>query len=192
MIEARVRFFFDYVDPASYVVERWVREFEAEAGVALAIRHPFEVNPPPGPLLDPGSTTWRSRWAEGRARAAAEGMEVVVPRLVPWTRKAHELAWHARDKGLFAKVHQSLFRAFHESGEDIGRVDVLVELARELSLDVSEARAVLDVDKHADAVAASTAQARAWGITTVPTLALEDRHHEDPADRAAVREALAP
>ena len=192
MMEARAQFFFDYVDPASYVLERWVRDLEAEVGHALAERQALEVNPPPAPLLDPTSSAWTSRWSEARARAGADGTDLVVPGLRPWTRKAHELACHARGKGVFAQVHQALFRAFHAGGRDIGRVDVLGVLAREHALSASETRAVLDVDKHAPEVEASTARARTRGVTGVPTLVTRDVRREDPPDRASVRHLLDP
>src|SRR5688500_686133 len=148
-MSAPVRFFFDYVDPGSYLIERMLAEVEAAHGLAVE-RIPFEVTPPPTPLVDPRGEEWRRFWEGARTMAAEEGVTLADPRLVPWTRKAHELARHAREHERFADVHRALFGAFLLEGRDLGRVDVLLDVATRSGLDLTAAKAVLDVDRHTE------------------------------------------
>jgi predicted DsbA family dithiol-disulfide isomerase len=97
------------------------------------------------------------------------------PGIVPWTRKAHELVAHASEAGSPAEIHESLFRNYLIDGRDIGRVDVLVQLAGEHGLDRVGSKAVLDVDRHTDAVEEFRRGGLRAGVTRVPTLRLGEK-----------------
>ena len=184
-MSAPVRFFFDYVDPGSFLVERILSEEEARLGVAVE-RVPFELNPPPAPLPDPRGEGWRRFWEGARAMAAEEGVTLAEPRLVPWTRKAHELALHAREEQRFADVHRALFTTLLLDGKDLGRVDVLLEIATRHGLDLTRAKAVLDVDRHTGAVTDARAEAERLGVRGVPTLLAEHGRLEGFRGRSAI------
>ena len=179
-----VRFFYDYVDPGSYLVERVLADVADGLGLSVE-RVPFEMNAPPAPLVDPTGEGWLRFWEGARAAAAEEGLALAQPRLVPWTRKAHELALHARELGRFAEMHGALFAAFLVDGRDVGRVDVLLDLALRHGLDLTHAKAVLDVDRHAGDVVAARAHAERVGVRGVPTLLAEHGRLEGFRGRAA-------
>jgi predicted DsbA family dithiol-disulfide isomerase len=62
---------------------------------------------------------------------------MVLPDLVPNTRLAMAMGEYARDRGddVFWRVHQAIFAAYFGSGRDIGRREVLLEVARAEGLD---------------------------------------------------------
>lgn len=175
MLQARL--YFDYVDPGSLLVERRLERVALDRGVAVE-RVPFEVRPPPEPLIDPQGAAWGLYWSQMIDEAREEGLEIRAPGRVPWTRKAHELALHAREKGRFDEVHEALFRALLTEGHDLGRVDVLVGLAGECGLDPGETKVALDVDRHTAELLRWRAEAEAAGVQGVPTLVVQDRHLE--------------
>jgi predicted DsbA family dithiol-disulfide isomerase len=177
------RFYFDYVDPASFLLERRLSALEAETG-GLVARVPFELAPPPSPLLDPAGALWRDRWSE--ARAAAPELDLATPRLIPWTRKAHELAEQAREQSLFDPVHRALFEAFQLQGRDLGRVDVLLEIAVRFGMDLSHTKAVLDVDRHTETVETARADAERLGVAGVPALLSGGRRLDGLHDRGTL------
>ncbi len=163
-------FFFDYLDPLSYLVDRELASIEGLAGVPAPRRVPLEVQPPPAPLLDPDGPEWSVRRALARGAASALGVPLLEPPFLPWTRKAHELVLHAEAKGLGAAAHRAVFEAVFLHGKDVGRVDVLVGLARALGMDAMEAKVVLDVDRYAQDVAALRRTAAEAGVAEPPAL----------------------
>ena len=182
--------FFDYVDPSSYLLHHRLLERGLRPGEGY-FPLPFEVNPPPNPLLDPGEGEWKDRWDRALVQAREMGLPLVRPRIVPWTRKAHELALHAGEQDRFGAVHDALFRAFLVEGLDLGRVDVLVELARDLGLDHGETKAVLDVDRYAETVERLRSEALEAGIRGVPTIMVEGRRLEGIHPAEAIQAFLA-
>jgi predicted DsbA family dithiol-disulfide isomerase len=162
--------FFDYVDPLSYLTDFVLRDALADAGAPALVRVPLELRPPPEPLLDPDGPPWSERWriAEGPARSL--GGPLRAPRLIPWTRKAHELVLHAAAHGVGEDAHREVFEAVFARGDDVGRVDVLVGIAASIGLDRSEAKAVLDVDRYASEVVRGRAHAERAGVASPPAL----------------------
>lgn len=157
---------FDYVDPGSYLVHRHL-EARSASGVTWV---PLELRPPSGSLQDPADPAWveLNRFIEQEARGA--GIPFRIPGHVPWSRKAHELALHAGEEGCFHPIHEAIFRAHFEEGRDIGRVDMLVELAAEAGMDASEVRTVLGVDRFLPVLEEARRSLLDRGVRGVPTL----------------------
>ena len=178
-----IRFWFDYADPLSYVQDRVLTAVLDEAPETPVERIPLELRPPPAPLIDPEGSWWRNRWTQALAAAAEAGIVMSAPSIVPWTRKAHELVEHARESGLEAAVHGAIFDAFFGKGLDIGRIDVLVELAMDLGLDRTSTKATLDVDRHAATVTSwadvSGAPSEPPVIAVGPTFLRGFHNHDD-------------
>ncbi len=179
------RFFFDYIDPLSYLVELELQAVEGASG-QLVERVALELRAPPEAMVDPRSSPWIQQW-EDAARAASElGIPLHRASLVPWTRKAHELVMHAHAHELGRAVHTALFEGVFNAGLDIGRVDVLVRLGVGLGLDATETKAVLDVDRYSDDIAAARTTILAEGITRTPTLVAGERRLEGFHNRTAL------
>jgi predicted DsbA family dithiol-disulfide isomerase len=187
-----LRLYYDFVDPLSWLLAEEVAALGDDAGPIEWVS--FELRPPPTPLVTADDASLAARWDRARVgmRTRPEGArrEFSPPLLVPWTRKAHELVLHAGTHGAAAPVRGSLFQAYLFEGRDIGRVDVLVELAVAAGLDRSEAKAVLDVDRFEADVAALRADAVAAGVAEPPALSRGDRHLEGFHNRAAIRTFL--
>lgn len=178
-------FYFDFVDPGSCLAAHLIDE----AGAADAVQwRAFELRPPPRPPIDPEEPAWRTRHARVAELARGSGVPMGTPQLVPWTRKAHELTEFAREDSRTGDcchtVRRALFVAHFVDRTDIGRIDLLVEIAHHAGLDRTAAKAVLDVDRYTGVVAANREAARAHGVTTVPALVAGDRRLEGLATGA--------
>ena len=176
-----LRLFFDYVDPASYLLDRRLRLLEKSGGFKLALAA-FEISPPPGPLLNPEEGAWAQHWNSFEEAGRELEIELKRPWIVPWSRKAHELAFHARKEGCFPEIHETLFRAYLLEGLDIGRVDVLVDLGRKHGLDPTETKTVLDIDLHRASVLEARDEALKAGATQPPTLVFDGRRMDGYPD----------
>jgi predicted DsbA family dithiol-disulfide isomerase len=185
-----LRLFYDYVDPASYLLEQRLRRLLEPGPVGLVLE-PFELVPPPGALWNPEGEEWGARWESLESEVDDPTGGRARPWIVPWSRKAHELAIHAREKDCFPEIHEMLFRAYLSEGRDIGRVDVLVELARPAGLDPMETKAVLDVDRHSNQVAEKRKEALEAGVVGAPTILWKGRILLGYPDERALHEFLA-
>jgi predicted DsbA family dithiol-disulfide isomerase len=173
-----LHFYFDFVDPGSYLVhellERRLEDPNADAGIGVEWI-PLELRPPPTSLLAADDPGWQQMTRTLAREARDLDLPFSPPTLIPWTRKAHELALHAMEvKGRVSRIHSRLFRAHFEKGLDLGRVDVLIALADEVGLDPAEARTVLGVDRFEPAVREARERAARLEIRGVPTLVRRD------------------
>lgn len=194
--------YFDFVDPGSWIVSRAV---DAVGGAGLVEWRGFELRPPPEPLIDPDDEAWRARnaviFADPGAELAHEvppeggpgilpGPRLEPPPIVPWTRKAHELCELARGGDCLDAVRRALFRAHFVDRTDIGRIDLLVEIAHGAGLDRSATKAALDVDHCAATVLRHRDEARKLGIADVPALFRTAGRLEGPADLRDIERAI--
>lgn len=175
MNDTPIRVYFDFVDPLSWLLSKQLANTPEPLQARIEWRA-FELRPPPTPLTDLDDPEIADRWqmvhkasVAGVDRSAGEN-PVAPPRLVPWTRKAHEVVLHAREHDLGDAMRCRIFDAYVHEGTDIGRIDRLVELAEGLGLDRSHTKAVLDVDRFDSTVREGRAEAEALGITTSPVL----------------------
>ena len=181
-------FYFDYVDPGSYLTHRQLGQVLPE-GIE-PVRHPFEVCPVPHELIDGSGSDWKAYGETVAALAREAEIRMAHPSFIPWSRKAHELRLHAAEQGLESPMHEELFSARFQEGADIGRVDVLIASAERVGLDRSESKAVLDVDKYRDRVVDLRREAEASGVRSVPTLRSGARSLEGPASIGELRHFL--
>jgi predicted DsbA family dithiol-disulfide isomerase len=154
-------FFFDYADPLSWTIEVLARQ--TPAGSVALERFPFDS----GDLAD----GWEDRVTQAGSILQGLGVGWSPPESPVRSQKAFELAFHAAESGCFDRVHAAIFIAHFGSGRDIGRIDELLQVAVGEGLDPSETKAVLDVDRHAEAVMAWRERAVQAGVNTTPTLA---------------------
>lgn len=159
----------DYACALCFLLESMLVDL-ARTGVVVE-RMGLEARPAPQPLLAPSDQDMLDHWHDVVEPAAQRlGVEVSMPPIWPRTRKAHELAMFARERGRFPAVHDALYRAFFVEGRDIGRIDVLTEIAAALGLDAQAAHVALGVDRHAEDVARVAARAHEHGVDRLPTM----------------------
>ena len=191
MVEQRIRFVFDYVDPGSWMASEVLSRWCAARGVHPAIEWvPLELRTPRTSRIDPDSPSWMVLSRSMAHEALQEQIEFRPPPFVPWTRKAHELALHAREKGCFPAVHQTLFEAYFQRGLDIGRVDVLVLIGQEQGLEPAETKAVLGVDRFLPSVESLRSGLLGEGVSGVPTLEASGRRLQGLTSAQALRDFL--
>lgn len=160
----------DFVCPYCYLAEAAIRPL-IEDGVRVDARA-FELRPAPQPLPDMEARYFVEAWERSVLPLAQElgvrGMK--RPRIAPRTRKAHEAALYARDRGVGDAMRLALYKAYFEHERDIGRVDVLVEVGTSIGLETAALKVALDVDKYTDAVLDMENEARLDRISGVPAM----------------------
>jgi predicted DsbA family dithiol-disulfide isomerase len=116
-------------------------------------------------------------WAQRlQALFAREGLPFdETSERVPRSFDALRVAELARANGLHEPLHTRLMDAFWVRGRNLGDHAVLLEECGAAGLVEAEVREVLESDRYADLVAASTSGAMDAGATGVPAFAVDDR-----------------
>ena len=99
-----------------------------------------------------------------------EGLPFTAERNMSYnSRLAQELAKWAESKGKAEEVANALFRAYFVDVKNIGKADVLAQIAEENDLPKDEATEVLLSRKYKDAVDDDWRRCAAFGVNAVPT-----------------------
>jgi predicted DsbA family dithiol-disulfide isomerase len=108
----------------------------------------------------------------------ADGVSFAFKRMprTPNTTRAHRSILFAEERGAADAVIRVLFRALFQEGRDVGRPEVLADVAAEAGLDRDEVLEFLLGDRLARDVSAAHQQAERAGIRGVPVF-IVDREH---------------
>jgi predicted DsbA family dithiol-disulfide isomerase len=88
--------------------------------------------------------------------------------VTPNTFSGHRLLWWARDTGPQDILADALFRAYFTEGLDIGKNEVLAEVAAGAGLSKEDAKHFLESDQGRDEVLAEEREGRRLGLNAVP------------------------
>ncbi|MGH3827589.1 MAG: DsbA family oxidoreductase [Pseudonocardiaceae bacterium] len=191
-VPTTIEVFFDFVCPFCHLLQQPLADAVDDDDVLIVWR-PFELRPEPTPTLRPENDDLRSTWRQViYPMAERMGVPIVLPQVSPqpYSRLAFEGFAYAEEHDLGRRYTERVFRAFFVQQRDIGRAEVLTEVAAELGLDADDFRAALDSGRHAQTHPRALRRARELEITTVPTLLVEGRRLEGVPSAAALHRLL--
>lgn len=132
--------------------------------------------PPEGLQLPPEVRPQMVGMSEHLKQMAREaGMEMVMPEMIPNSRRALEAAEYAREQGRHEEFHTGVFCQLYEKGQDIGRWDVLRAAAAEAGLDPKAMQQETESGRYQSAVDQQVTEAWSLGITGVPAYILNGK-----------------
>jgi predicted DsbA family dithiol-disulfide isomerase len=85
------------------------------------------------------------------------------------SRLAMQASEFARDHGKFAAFHEALFHAYFTELRDIGDIEVITDIARQMALNTRELEAALQENRYLPRLQAVTEEARRLNISAAPT-----------------------
>lgn len=175
-----IEVFSDFVCPFCYLAEQPLADAIEDRDVQIAWQ-PFELRPQPTPTLRPEGDCLQSTW-ERVVYPMAErmGVPIVLPAVSPqpYSRLAFEGLAYAAEHGLGQRYTERIFRAFFIEQRDIGRAEVLADVAGELGLDADNFRVALDSGRYAEAHQQALRRAAQLQITVVPTFLFDGQRLE--------------
>ncbi len=187
MTPIRLEIFSDYTCPWCYVgwarLEKALERLPSDISVEVEWR-PFEIHPEvpqegmPVEELGYPADVWArmqecapgergSRGAGGGK--SSEGLEH-APR-----PPGRGMGSSSSNRGAFPAFHERLFVGYFAEGRDLGDPAVVDDLAASAGIDVEAMRMAIDRGAWAAALAQTTADARAMGITGAPTFVFDRR-----------------
>ena len=181
----RLDIFSDPVCPWCYIGKANLdRALEAHADHPFRIEwHPFQLNPDmPAEGVDKHDYL-AAKFGEDRlvqmhlrlkeaSRAAGAEIDPDTPRRMPNTLDAHRLIHWAGLEGRQTAVVSAIMRAYWREGRDIGNAGVLADIAGAAGMD----RAVTARLLASDDIRARDADARAKGVSAVPTFLIAQQY----------------
>jgi predicted DsbA family dithiol-disulfide isomerase len=111
-----------------------------------------------------------------RERGAAVGFAFGDRNRVWNTFDAHRLLHWAGLQGRQRELKHAMLRAYHGEGRNPAAPDVLLALAAEVGLDAAQAQQVLDSGAYTEEVRAAERQWQQAGISSVPSIVIDNRH----------------
>lgn len=185
----RLDIFSDPVCPWCYIGKANLdRALEAHADHPFRIEwHPFQLNPDmPAEGVDKHDYL-AAKFGEDRlvqmhlrlkeaSRAAGAEIDPDTPRRMPNTLDAHRLIHWAGLEGRQTAAVSAITRAYWREGRDIGNAGVLADIAAAAGMDRAVTARLLASDADADDIRARDADARAKGVSAVPTFLIAQQY----------------
>lgn len=185
----RLDIFSDPVCPWCYIGKANLdRALEARADHPFRIEwHPFQLNPDmPAEGVDKHDYL-AAKFGEDRlvqmhlrlkeaSRAAGAEIDPDTPRRMPNTLNAHRLIHWAGLEGRQTAVVSAIMRAYWREGRDIGNAAVLADVAAAAGMDRAVTARLLASDADADDIRARDSDARAKGVSAVPTFLIAQQY----------------
>jgi predicted DsbA family dithiol-disulfide isomerase len=108
---------------------------------------------------------------ERLARELHPGLELNPGERTHWydSTPAHEAAEWAREQGQDDALRRGVFRAYFVEDRNIGSPEVLAQVARQVGLAEGDLRSALAEHRYLERVRAQYEEARALGVSSVPT-----------------------
>lgn len=147
-VEKDIMFVTDFVCPFCIVGKEALKQALDEVGSTAKVQvYPYELTEEPKERVDTFHDEKRKEHYKVLEEPAKQlGLNITVPPAVvprPYTRLAFE-GWHyAKDKGREEIYADLVYHAYFTDQKDIGRMEVLVELAGQAGLDKEEFRQTL-------------------------------------------------
>jgi len=141
----------------------------------------FELHPetpPAGMLLSERFKGYdlSSFYQQLRARGKVVGVVFGTHTLLSNSRLALMASEYARDLGRYDSFHQNIFHAYFTEGLDIGKEDVIADVATQSGLDEKETLSAVRDDRYASRLNEARKEASLIGLTGVPLFVIENKH----------------
>lgn len=104
-----------------------------------------------------------------RQAGAPYGLTFCDRTLTSNSRQALQAAEFAREQGQDRAFHERMFRAYFEEGQDIGRLEVILQVAADSGLDTGTLSAALKDGRYLDRLERVQLEAGQKRIASVPT-----------------------
>ena len=126
--------------------------------------------PKEGLLRQPRSGETEDELSEPiRSQVREANLVMKPPSVTPNTLFALEATEYAQQHGKFMEFHHAAYKAYWEDRKDLGKIDVLADIAASVSLDADDLVQRLQGREFSDLVMSQYQEALKYGIRGIPT-----------------------
>ena len=167
--------FTDYVCPWCYLGDNRVKKLKQNFDIKIQLVH-FPLHPE---TPDEGRTL-QDMFGCGPEEIVAKNTRMkglMEAEGLPYNDRSHTYNSRlAQETGTWAEtqdpggvIHDKFFEAYFVHGQNVGDIEVILDIVKSAGLDEQEARAVLAERRFKDAVDADWEKSHSYGVTGVPT-----------------------
>ncbi|MBU5592760.1 DsbA family protein [Clostridium sp. MSJ-4] len=180
-MSVKMQIFSDYVCPFCYIGSGIIRQLK-EDGIEIEIEWlPFELHPEtplsgaelnsrfPQTQIDMMFKMLKERGKEFNIRFG----EVDI---LPNSYRALEGGQYAKLKGKYDEYSKAMFKAYFQNNENIGKKEIINEIASNIGLNINEMNKEIDSGKFKDAIDKTKSLANKYAINSVPTFIINDTY----------------
>lgn len=196
MMSLKVSIYSDYVCPFCFIgkdqLEKAIKETDIEVSVEWKT---FELRPKPLAQLDPNNDTSKlSLWQQViYPRIEAWDINMKLPNVSPhpYTDLAHEGFYYAKAHGKANDYNHRVYEAFFQEDQNIGEIEVLTQLAKEVGLNEDEFKDALVSRKYSPTRMKALEHAnKEANITGVPTFIIGEERINGVVDKGTFEKVL--
>ena len=192
----KVSIYSDYVCPFCFIgkdqFEKAITETDAEVSIEWKT---FELRPQPLAQLDPiNDSSKLALWQQAiNPRIEAWDVKMKLPNVSPhpYTDLAHEGLYFAQEHGKENDYNNRVYEAFFQEDQNIGEIEVLAQLAKEVGLDEVEFKEALVSRKYSPMRMQALEYAnREANITGVPTFIIGEERINGVVDKETFKKVI--
>ena len=105
-----------------------------------------------------------------RSQVREANLIMKPPQVTPNTMYALEATEYAQQHGKFMEFHHAAYKAYWEDRKDLGKIEVLAEIAKSVSLDADEMVQTLETRELTNLVMGNTRKRFSMGFGAFPPL----------------------
>ncbi|NBI27827.1 DsbA family oxidoreductase [Chengkuizengella marina] len=170
-----IKVYSDYVCPFCYIAKKSFNDAVKNKDVKIEWI-PFELRPSSTPPIYPEQMKGLFNQA---VKPLAEKLNVnmKLPEMSPHPRTPmiHEGFLYAKDHNKGIEFNELVYKAFWEEGKDIGNISVLMEIAKQVGLDVNDFENALQTHKYQEDLEIYLNKAVEEDIRAIPTFVIGDQ-----------------
>jgi predicted DsbA family dithiol-disulfide isomerase len=177
----QITIYADFIDPFHYLGYHALRPLAEQKGIDM-VWQGFELNPDT-PLegfdLETGgnSDLRPGMWASVENLAKTHGLTLSQPCRIPNTRGAHALVDLALQRDVKNPLIDTLYQAYFNRQQDLGKLDVLIELAAGFNIPADRVRTALADAQLAPRLEARRLAAQQRGFLGLPGFVYRGQNH---------------
>ena len=111
-----------------------------------------------------------------QAEAEKAGLAMVVPELIPKSRRALEASEYAREQDKQPLFHELVFRKFYGEGQDLGSWQVLREAAEEVGLNADDMQQKVESGSYTKIINGRMSELIHLGASGVPLFIFDNKY----------------
>ena len=177
-MKIRIKMFSDYICPFCYlgkaIIDRLKSRFDIELEHVGIEIHP--ETPICGVDLRKYISETNEMYQHLRSRGKEYGLNFCDVRTLPNSRKAMIVGEYSRKLGKNEKLTDSVFKAYFEDCLDIGKEEVIIEIAKKIGLTKHDVESALKDPLLQKIYANNCLEARKHNVTGVPTFIINDKY----------------